>query len=71
MARCREKADEHEHLNDRQLERHIKRIDKNRARYYHYYTGREWGDRNHYDMCVNTSSAPVKEIAEALAHLLK
>lgn len=71
MARCREKADEHEHLSDRELEHMIKRIDKNRAHYYHYYTGQRWGNRSNYDICVNTSSIPVKELAQALVQLLK
>ena len=71
MERCREKADEHEHLSDRELERMIKKIDKNRAHYYRYYTGRTWGDRTNYDMCINTSSVPVKELAAALAQLFQ
>lgn len=71
MKRCREKADEHEHLSDKELEKMIRKIDKNRAKYYQYYTGQVWGERTNYDICVNTSSVPVKELAEALAHLLK
>ncbi|MBQ9783959.1 MAG: cytidylate kinase-like family protein [Clostridia bacterium] len=71
FARCRQKADEHEHLSDQELRRMIKKVDKNRAKYYNYYTGRTWGDRTNYDMCINTSSVPVKELAEALAQLFK
>ena len=71
MARCREKADEHEHLSDRELEKLIRRVDKNRAKYYRYYTGHRWGAHSNYDMCINTTSIPVKELAEALAHLFK
>lgn len=69
MERCRQNADEHEALSDRELERKIRKIDKNRAKYYRYYTGHVWGDRSNYDMCINTSNVPVKELAEALAHL--
>ena len=69
MARCREKADEHEHLSDRELEKMIRRVDKSRAKYYRYYTGQIWGDRANYDMCINTTDISVKELAEALAHL--
>lgn len=71
ITRCREKADEHEHLSDRELEKKIKSIDKNRARYYHYYTGQKWGRHFNYDLCVNTSSVPIKELAEAMAHLFQ
>lgn len=71
IKRCREKADEHEHLNDRELEKKIRHIDKNRAKYYHYYTGHKWGVHTNYDICVNTSNVPIKELAEALAHLFQ
>ena len=71
VRRCREKADKHEHLSDKQLRKMIRRIDKNRARYYHYYSGQIWGKHANYDMCVNTSSIPVKELAAALTHLFE
>ncbi|MBR3894597.1 MAG: cytidylate kinase-like family protein [Clostridia bacterium] len=71
VARCRANADEHEQLSDKQLRRMIKKVDKNRARHYHYHTGQIWGNRTNYDFCINTSAAPLKEIAEALAPLLK
>ena len=69
VKRCREKADEHENLSDSELIKKIRRVDRDRAKYYRYYTGQEWGNRENYDMCINTSSVPVKELAEALAHL--
>ncbi len=71
VRRCREKAEIGEELTDRELERMIKRTDKNRARYYAYYTGERWGDHENYDLCINTSSFPVKELAELLAGLVK
>ncbi len=70
MARCRLKAEEHENLSDKELLRKIKNVDKNRARYYHHYTGKKWGARSNYDFCINTSFVSVKECAEALAHML-
>ena len=69
VKRCREKADEHENLSDSELIKKIRRVDRDRAKYYRYYTGQDWGNRANYDMCINTSSVPVKELAEALAHL--
>ena len=70
VARCRKKAEEGEHLSDKELRKMIRKIDKNRAKYYRYYTGQVWGNRQNYDICVNTSASPIKEIAEALAHLI-
>ena len=69
--RCREMADEHEHLSDKELRKMIRRIDHNRAKYYRYYTGHVWGERTNYDMCINTSNVPLEELSEALAHLFK
>ncbi len=70
IERCRRKAEENEALSNKELCRKILRVDKNRAKYYRYYTGREWGERANYDLCVNTSPVPVKEIAEALAKMI-
>ena len=71
IARCRQKAEASEHLTERQLIKQIKNVDKNRAKYYEYYTCRTWGARENYDLCVNTSSVPIKELAEAIAKLLQ
>ena len=71
VKRCREKADEHEHLSDKELRKLIRSIDKSRAKYYHYYSGQIWGKHTNYDMCVNTSSISVKELATALSHLFE
>ena len=71
IKRCRQKAETDENLSDRELMRLIKRTDKNRSHYYTYYTGQKWGRHSNYDLCVNTSALPVKELAEALAGLVK
>ena len=39
LARCREKAEDHENLSDKELIRKIKRVDRSRKKYYQYYTG--------------------------------
>ena len=41
IARCRLKAPENEHLSDHEMRKQIKRIDRNRAKYYEFYTGRK------------------------------
>lgn len=70
LKRCREKAPEHEHMSDSALKRHILKIDKERAKYYSFYTGRKWGDRLNYDMCINTAHITPKEAAAELAKVL-
>lgn len=70
IERCRKNAPEHEHLTDHQMKKMITRVNKNRARYYRHYTGQVWGDRENYDLCVNTSISPIEDIAHALSHLI-
>lgn len=69
MDRCRLRAKEHEDLTDRKLTQQIKRIDKNRASYYQFYTGRKWGDKLNYDLCINTSYIPIKEAVDGIAKI--
>ena len=70
IERCRQKASENEDVSDRQLWRNIRRVDKQRARYYLFYTGRKWGDKMNYDLCINTTNSSIKKIAEAVVKLL-
>ncbi len=70
IARCRQKGEENG-LNDRELKKKILKVDKHRAKYYQYYTGQKWGAREHYDLCINTSIAPIKELSQSLARLIK
>lgn len=69
LGRCRAKAPEHEKMTAGELKKHILSIDKDRAHYYEYFTGRTWGDRMNYDLCVNTTNASVKELAHVLSKL--
>lgn len=41
---------------NKEIEKKIERIDKYRADYYRYYTGRDWNDVRNYDFCLDTSS---------------
>ena len=70
MKRCREKAEADESLSDKELKRQMSRIDKERADYYRLYTGQKWGDKENYDLFVNTSRLSVKNVAKALSELL-
>ena len=41
-------------LNLEEAEKRIKKIDKRRADYFKYFTGRQWHDAALYDLCLNT-----------------
>ena len=42
----------------------IETIDKRRAEYYKYYTGRNWEDVKNYDLCLNSSKLGFKKCVE-------
>ena len=49
----------------------IKKIDKERARYYDFYAGQKWGDKANYDLCINTTDTEIKKIVPIVAKMFK
>lgn len=49
---------------DKELEKQISAIDKHRAEYYRYYTGRNWVDARNYDLCLNSSQLGFSKCVE-------
>ncbi|MDR0885775.1 MAG: cytidylate kinase-like family protein [Clostridiales Family XIII bacterium] len=37
------------------LEHHIKKLDRSREQYYYYFTGRHWGKAENYNLCIDGS----------------
>ena len=60
---------EGETFTEKQMIRQIRKIDKERARYYEFYTGLRWGDRSNYDLCINTTNTEIKQLVPALAKM--
>ena len=71
MARCRAKGGAQSELSDRELQRQIQAVDRHRAGYYASYTGRVWGEKTNYALCVNTTDVPVRILSDAVAALLQ
>ncbi len=72
IARCVERKSEEEmHLTEKQIKRRIIKLDRNRARYYSFYTGKKWGDKRNYDLCINTTGTPVKDIVPVIAKIFE
>lgn len=70
LARCK-KYEHGENMTDKELTRYIKRIDKNRAENYEFYTGHKWGDKLNYDLCINTTGKEVEKIVPHVANLIR
>ena len=71
VQRCFERSPEEEHYTDKQMKKRIHKIDKNRAKYYEFYTGQKWGYRKNYDLCVNTTNTDIKQLVANLSKMFK
>lgn len=69
LARCRQKGEPTETKNDAELKRKMNAIDRQRAQYYQCHTGRTWGEKSGYDLCINMTSLEIKNVAAAIAGL--
>lgn len=49
-------------LSEKAARKKIESVDKRRAAYYSYYTGWDWRDVEHYDLCINTAVISLDEI---------
>lgn len=56
----------YENLNADTAEKKIKQVDKQRAEYYKHFTTQTWGDRDNYDLCIDTSKLGVEQTIDVL-----
>ena len=49
-----------EAMDEAAMEKKVRQIDKQRRRYYEFYTDNKWGGRDVYDLLINTSRAGVE-----------
>ncbi len=45
---------------------HIEKTDRERARYYNYFSGKEWGAAGSYHLCINSSVLGIDKTAELI-----
>ncbi len=64
-------AENGEHFTEKQMKRHIRAVDRGRAKYFAFYTEKKWGDRKNYDLCVNTTDVVIKDIVPVLAKMFQ
>lgn len=69
IKRCMERSDETERFSEKEWQKKILKVDKNRKQYYEFYTGRNWGDISNYDLCINTSNRIIKDMIPSIAKL--
>lgn len=70
IIRCKNKRND-ESLTDKELERKIKNIDKERINYHNIISHLEWGKKENYHLCINTSNMEIKNIIFPLADYIE
>lgn len=58
-------------LSEKEAIKKIEKIDKFRADYYHYYTGRDWNDARNYDFCLDTTSMSYEKLIEVVENFIE
>lgn len=71
ISRCKKKALEDENLSDNELLQKIKKVDKNRKKYYDLLSNGNWGDKENYSLCLNTTNIEIKSIIKPLANYIQ
>lgn len=69
LLRCRKREPADEKMSDRELIRRIKKIDAGRAANRELIGDGGWGNKENYDLCLNTSNVEIKRMIPALAGL--
>ncbi len=67
VRRCMERAREGEQLSEKDLQRKMKQIDRQRAQTRAILSGSEWGQRDVYHLTVNTTGWDMRRLAKAVA----
>lgn len=49
----------------------ISKTDRRRANYYNFYTGKRWGETNHYDLCIDSGRIGMENAAKLIAAYAK
>ena len=57
---------EFENISESKAEKMILKADKNRAKYYNFFSQSKWGDAKTYDICINSSLMGIDKTADVL-----
>lgn len=72
VARCMARRTEEEmSLSEQDMRKRIQTIDKARAAYYNDFTGQRWGDKQYYDLCINTTGAVIEDVVPYIAGMFR
>lgn len=70
IERCKKRAADGEDVSEKHLKKTFKHIDKARAKLHDLVSSTGWGEKEGYDLMINTSGLEVKDIIAPLADLI-
>ena len=62
---------ERSNMTEKEAAQAVRRTDKYRSDYHKYYTGENWKDAVHYDLCLNSASIGWDNCAEVIKHAVQ
>ncbi len=65
------RAMDEQNTSEAEAKKIVSRADKKRRSYYNYYTNREWGNINNYDIALNLSKISEKDAVEVILNYLE
>ena len=71
IARCRERGNVDCDVSEKEIEKSIKKIDSQRAKYHELFSDSPWGDKSGYHLCINTSGIEIKKIVPFVCEYVK
>lgn len=67
IKRCQGYVEIGESLSPRETEKAIRKIDAKRSQYHGMFPGMDWGDKELYHLCINTTGLTIKKIVPHIA----
>lgn len=58
-------------LDEKEAEKRVKKINKERKEYHKYYTGKDWYDGENYDLTINTSRMELNQAAALIKEYIR
>ncbi len=71
IKRCQGYAEVGENLTLREMEKAIRKIDTRRSQYHRRYLDIDWGKKEYYHLCINTTGLEIKKIVPYIAEYAK
>lgn len=66
IQRCYKKSPADKDKSKEYMKKKILSVDKDRAKYYRYYSDQNWGEMKNYNLCIDTSKIDIKKAVQLI-----